>query len=86
MDKIAPALCIFFGMILYWNIRHINQNIVRWTGDKYTGYLSLVFNKMKELRDCMEKETASRILAELKTLLNMDSKNGISNSFYGSLM
>jgi hypothetical protein len=34
MDKIASVLCIFFGMILYWNIRYVNQNIVRWAGNK----------------------------------------------------
>ena len=41
---------------------------------------------MKELRGCIEKETASRILAKLKILLNMNSKNGVSNSFYCPLM
>jgi hypothetical protein len=28
MDKIALALYIFFGMILYWNIKYVNQSII----------------------------------------------------------
>jgi hypothetical protein len=82
MDAIAPTVCKVFGMVLYWNTKHVNQAIIRWVSNKHSYCLSFVFHNMQLLHDCLEQEKANKIVDQLKTLLNLESKEGVSNFYY----
>lgn len=82
MDKLIPKICQHFGMVSYWERRHVNQSIVRWAGDKYQYCLSFVLTKISELRNCMEMKEAQKIVNDIETLLNLQSKHSLSNNLY----
>jgi len=70
MDPIIDELCHRFGMINFWDHRHVNQAIVR-QFKEYPG-LSLVLEEIADIRNSDSVEEAKLKIDELKMILTKE--------------
>jgi len=70
MDPIIDELCNWFGMINFWDHRHVNQAIVR-QFKEYPG-LSLVLEEIADIRNSDSVEEAKLKIDELKMILTKE--------------
>jgi hypothetical protein len=72
MDPIMDEVATKFGMIIFWDHRHVNQAIIA----KLKGEpcLNIVLYYMGQIRNSLTLETAKKLTLELKNMLLTDKK------------
>jgi hypothetical protein len=80
MDAIVDAICKKYGLKNWWDIRHVNQAVLRKLAGKIC--LSIVMSKLSMIRNCDQRSDAESIIAELKLLLTTQQRNGVNNVFF----
>jgi len=80
MDVLMTEICDHFGMINFWDNKHVNSAIIA----KFKGStcLSVILDYMRDIRACLKREDAEKKVEELKILLTEKNRKLVLNPFY----